>query len=268
MVGRLKRLIAMDHAEFGGKSVLITGGSRGIGLATAQAFAESGATIIVAAQKGSPDLDQLISTTRTRFLSVDLSQPDAGDVVSAQAGPIDILINNVGLASARPQGFLEISDAEWQTSFSLNFFACVRVTRALLPAMLEREGACLVNTVSVNAELPDPAVIDYSAAKAAMANFSKSLSKAYGDRVRVNWVNPGPVETDLWLGKGGIADTFGAASGTKPEDVARNAVAGSDTKRFSHPREIAELIVFLASPAAANITGAGFRIDGGLIQTI
>jgi len=86
--------------------------------------------------------------------------------------------------------------------------------------------------------------------------------------VRVNWVNPGPVETDLWLGRGGIAETFSASGAGAPQEVAAAAVAGTATGRFSRPDEVARLVLFLAGTAAANITGTGVRIDGGLVTTI
>ena len=119
---------------------------------------------------------------------------------------------------------------------------------------------------SVNASLPDPAVLDYSAAKAALAAFCKALSKEVGPRgVRVNTVSPGPVATDLWLGDHGVAQTVSRATGAKPEDVANQAAHDSVTGRFSRPEEVADLVLLLASDRTANVTGADFRIDGGLI---
>ena len=131
------------------------------------------------------------------------------------------------------------------------------------------EGGSIVNVVSVNAEKPDPTVLDYSAAKGALANFTKGISAEFGTRgIRANAVNPGPVSTDLWLGTGGIAQTVSNADGRSAESVADNAVAESATRRFTTAKEVAELVAFLAATRAANITGAGFRIDGGLISTI
>jgi NAD(P)-dependent dehydrogenase (short-subunit alcohol dehydrogenase family) len=133
---------------------------------------------------------------------------------------------------------------------------------------LARAGA-IVSTCSVNAYLPDPAVMDYSAAKAALANFSKALSKEVGPKgIRVNTVSPGPVATDLWLGKGGVAATVGAASGADPGDVQRQAASQMVTGRFTTPEEVADLVLFLASDRAGNVTGADFTIDGGLVQTL
>ena len=146
--------------------------------------------------------------------------------------------------------------------------AAVRATRAALPHLLERAGT-IVTICSVNAFLPDPLVMDYSAAKAALANFSKALSKEVGPKgVRVNTVSPGPVATDLWLGKGGVAEMVAGAGGIEPEVVANHAALDSVTGRFTRPEQVADLVVLLASDRAANVTGADFVIDGGLTTTL
>jgi NAD(P)-dependent dehydrogenase (short-subunit alcohol dehydrogenase family) len=123
--------------------------------------------------------------------------------------------------------------------------------------------------LSVNAFLPDPAVIDYCAAKAALANFSKALSKELGPRhIRVNTVSPGPVSTGLWLGDGGVAASVAAASGGAAEDVAAGQANAAATGRFTEPAEVADLVLLLASDRASNVTGADFVIDGGLVTTL
>ena len=145
--------------------------------------------------------------------------------------------------------------------------AAVRTTRAALPMMLARGRGAIVSTSSVNAMLADPSVIDYSAAKAALRNFCKSLSKELGPHgIRVNTVSPGPVTTDLWLGADGVAAAVAARRGTDPSSVAAAAARDSVTGRFTHPDEVANLVAFLASDVAGNITGADVTIDGGLIS--
>ncbi len=127
----------------------------------------------------------------------------------------------------------------------------------------------IVSTASVNASLPDPLVIDYSAAKAALVNFSKALSKEVGPHgVRINTVSPGPVATDLWLGEQGVGSTLAGKLGGASGDYQQAAVHDAATRRFTTPQEVADLIVFLASDRAGNITGVDFKIDGGLIQTL
>jgi NAD(P)-dependent dehydrogenase (short-subunit alcohol dehydrogenase family) len=126
-----------------------------------------------------------------------------------------------------------------------------------------------VTISSVNAYLPDPLVLDYSALKAAVTNFSKSLSKQLGPAgVRVNTISPGPVETALWLGDHGVAETVAQAAGAEPSDIAAQAAAGAATGRFTRPEEVADLVLLLASDRSANVTGADFSIDGGLVPTI
>jgi NAD(P)-dependent dehydrogenase (short-subunit alcohol dehydrogenase family) len=135
--------------------------------------------------------------------------------------------------------------------------------------MIAADRGSIVNVASVNAILPDPGVIDYSAAKSALYSFAKSLSKEVGPLgVRVNSVNPGPVETELWLGDSGIAATVGGASGQSRSDVQRGAVVGTATGRFTRPVEVADLVLLLASDRTANVTGTGFTIDGGLVATL
>jgi NAD(P)-dependent dehydrogenase (short-subunit alcohol dehydrogenase family) len=122
---------------------------------------------------------------------------------------------------------------------------------------------------SVNAFLPEQRVLDYSAAKAALTNFAKGLSKELGPQgVRVNSVSPGPLTTDMWLGDDGIAKTLSNVIGEAPEAIAASAVGDTPLGRFSTPQEVADLVVFLASERAANITGADMTIDGGMITTV
>ena len=162
-----------------------------------------------------------------------------------------------------------MTDEEWARTWNLNVMAAVRATRAALPVMLAAGGGAIVNIGSVNARLADPMVIDYSASKAALVNLAKSLSKEFGARgIRVNTVDPGPVATDLWLADGGVAATISAAQGVDPGAVAAGAAAAMVTGRFSRPEEVADIVLLLASPRTANVTGADFTIDGGMITTV
>ncbi len=253
-----------------GRTAVVTGGSKGIGLAVVSGLVASGARVITGAKTTSPEIEELTHDKRVIFSEVDLADPGGPAQLVAMAGDhVDILVNNVGMARARPGGFLSVTDEDWAASLTLNLMAAVRATRAVLPGMLAAGTGVIVMTCSVNARLPDPAVIDYSAAKAGLAGFAKALSKEVGPHgIRVNTVSPGPVATDLWLGSDGVAATVSAAAGTKPGDVESQAAGQSVTGRFSQPAEVADLILYLASDLAANITGSDFSIDGGLVPTL
>ena len=252
-----------------GRIAIVTGASRGIGLAVVHGLVAEGVRVTAGARKSSAELDDLAAAGTVRVVEVDLAEPGGPARLVAAAGDrIDILVNNVGAAPARPGGFGEITDEDWQTSLTLNLMAAVRTTRAALPVMVAAGTGAIVNMSSSNAFLPDPAVMDYSAAKAALANFSKSLSKEVGPHgIRVNTISPGPVATDLWLGDHGVAATVSRATGARAQDVQSQAAQQMVTGRFTRPEEVADLVVILASDRTANVTGADITIDGGLIPT-
>jgi NAD(P)-dependent dehydrogenase (short-subunit alcohol dehydrogenase family) len=258
------------HVE--GKTAVVTGASKGIGLAITHALAEAGAHVIAGARSQTAELEELIDAGRATFVPVDLTDPAAPDALVAAAvgrGGPEILINNVGVAIPRPGGFTSITDDDWDLTLTLGLMATVRTTRAAVPPMVQQGSGVIVMVSSVNAFLPDPMVLDYSATKAAMTNFAKGLSKELGPRgIRVNSVSPGPVTTDLWLGDSGIARTLSNTSGDSPEEIAAAAVAATPLGRFSTPQEVADLVMFLTSDHAANITGADMTIDGGMINTV
>lgn len=256
--------------ELGGAVAVVTGASRGIGLAVTRALVEEGARVVAGARSASDELKVLAETGAVDIVPVDLATPTGpAALVDAAGGRVDVLVNNVGAVHPRLGGFLEVTDEQWVESLTLNLMAAVRAMRAALPPMLAAGRGAIVNIGSVNAFLPDPAVIDYGAGKAALNNVAKALSKEVGPRgVRVTWVDPGPVATDLWLGAGGVADTVGTASGQSPDDVAAAAVAGTATGRFTRPEEVAALVVLLAGGRAGNVTGTGITVDGGLISTL
>jgi NAD(P)-dependent dehydrogenase (short-subunit alcohol dehydrogenase family) len=252
-----------------GRIAVVTGASRGIGLAIVEGLVAEGVQVIAGARRSSAELDALVATGDVELALVDLADPAGPTQLIAAAGDrVDILVNNVGSAPARTGGFLAVTDDEWAQTLGLNLLPAVRTCRAVLPLMLAAGSGSIVTVSSVNAYLPDPGVIDYSAAKGALSNFCKGLSKEVGGHgIRVNTVSPGPVATDLWLGAGGVAETVAKATGADPAAVAQGAASQSVTGRFSRPDEVADLVVLLASDRMANVTGANITIDGGLIQT-
>jgi NAD(P)-dependent dehydrogenase (short-subunit alcohol dehydrogenase family) len=252
-----------------GQTAVVTGGSRGIGLAVVRGLAGSGVRVVTGAKHSSADLDELARSGQVQALEVDLADPSGpARLVSAAGDRIDILVNNVGSAPARTGGFLSITDEDWLATINLDLMAAVRATRSALPAMLAAGAGAIITICSVNARLPDPAVLDYSTAKAGLAGFCKALSKEVGPKgIRVNTVSPGPVATDLGLGAGGVAQTVSQATGTNAKDVASQAASQMVTGRFTQPSEVADAVLFLASRRASNITGADVTVDGGLVPT-
>jgi NAD(P)-dependent dehydrogenase (short-subunit alcohol dehydrogenase family) len=256
-----------------GRTAIVTGASKGIGLAVTQALAGEGVRVVAGARTAGPELSELTGQADVRFVAVDLTDPDGPsrlvEAAESAFGGVDILVNNVGAVQPRTAGFLAVTDEQWISTLTLNFLAAVRTTRAALPHLLRRGAGSIVTVSSVNAVLPDPLVIDYSAAKAALASFSKSLSKEVGGRgVRVNTVSPGPVSTGLWLGDDGVAQTIAREQGGAAGTVAKHAADESVLGRFTEPREVADLVLLLASDRTANITGTDFAVDGGLVSTL
>jgi NAD(P)-dependent dehydrogenase (short-subunit alcohol dehydrogenase family) len=248
---------------------VVTGASKGIGLAVVRTLSAEGARVVA----GARTVDSLSELERVTPVAVDLSAADGPGRLVQRAidlhGRIDVLVNNIGSAPVRPGGFLGTTDADFERSLQLNFFAALRATRAALADMRKRAEGVIVNIGSVNSFFePDAGVIDYGAAKAALTNVAKSLSQEFGpEGIRITTIAPGPVATDLWLGKGGVADTLGEATGAGAEAIRQQAMAGMATGRFTSPAEVAAIVALLASSRAGNVTGSNWVIDGGLTKT-
>src|SRR6266513_1377042 len=184
-----------DAADFDGRQILVTGGTRGIGEAIVARLIRGGGNVIATARSlppgGAPD----------QFVQADLSTREGIDrVVKAvmdRLGGLDILIHNVGGSAARGGGALALSDHDWQHAFDTNLFAAVRLDRAFLPSMLKQGSGVIIHISSIQRTLPlFEATLAYAAAKAALTNYSKGLSKEVGPRgIRVNTVAPGFTET-------------------------------------------------------------------------
>lgn len=256
-----------------GKAAVVTGASKGIGLAITQALAAEGVSVAAGARTLTDPLAELTAGSQVRPVLVDLTTADGPAQLVDEAvslfGGLDILVNNVGAVRPRLGGSQSVDDDDWSWSLTINFLAAVRTTRAALPHLTDRGAGAIVTVSSVNAFLPNPSIIDYCASKAALTNYCKALSKEVGPRgVRVNTVSPGPVETAMWFGQDGVAATVAQHSGTTPDAVAQQAATESATGRFTRPQEVADLVLLLASERAGNITGSDFVIDGGLITTL
>ncbi len=256
--------------ELDGKVAVVTGASKGIGLAAVRSLAAEGVQVVA----GARTVESLAGVERVDAIAVDLAEPGGPERLIGEAvarhGKLDILVNNVGAVHLRLDGFLSIGDEDFERSLQLNFFSALRATRAALTQMLDQGEGAIVDVASVNAFFhPDGLVIDYGIAKAALLNLAKALSQELGPKgIRINSVSPGPVATDLWLGEQGVAATVGRATGSSADAVRQQASASMATGRFTTPEEVATLVTLLASPRTANVTGSNFVIDGGLIKTM
>lgn len=251
------------------KVAVVTGANKGIGLAITEALLAEGAFVVA----GALTTENLNGVERVTAVNVDLLAEDGPASLVQKAidvhGRLDVLVNNVGGVRIRVDGFLSTSDEEFEWALRMNFFTCLRATRAALGPMLEQGSGAIVNVASINSFFqPDAATVDYGVAKAAIVNLSKSLSQEFGPKgIRVNCVSPGQVSTDLWLGEHGVAATFADATGVDAATIRATAAAAIATGRFTTPQEVATLVTLLASDRTANITGVNYVIDGGLIKT-
>lgn len=255
-----------------GKTAVVTGASKGIGFAITKAFVEAGAYVIGGARTCGEGLSALQQTGQVSFVQVDLTQPGSAEelvAVAARRGGIDVLVNNVGGATVHPGGFAGITDDQWQAAWDLNVMGVVRPTRAALPEFERRGGGSIVIVGSISAYLPGPETYDYCAAKAAVTNIAKALSKELApNNIRVNSVSPGAVSTRRWMEQGSPADGFAVANGQTPDEVRAELANAAPTGRFTTPEEVADLVLFLASDRAGNTTGSDYRVDGGYVTTL
>jgi len=263
--------------QLDGKVAVVTGASKGIGLAVTRTLAAEGARVVAVSRKPSDELDAL--GDRVMHVPADLMERSApADVVQETVrtfGRLDVLVNNAG---GPPPGvtlprtsFLDPDDDDWLAMFELNLFSAVRASRAALPHLLERDGA-IVNVSSVHGRLPAPMSPDYSSAKAAMNALTKVLAEEFGPQgVRTNTVSPAPVLTPWWTKDGGAADVLAARLGMDRDELIEEKAAelmSLSTGRLADPQEIADVVVLLASPRSASTNGAEFVVDSGMLKTV
>lgn len=249
----------VDISQFSieGKKALITGGSRGIGAATALAFARAGADVAVSSRK-LPDLEKVAAEVRKMGRKALAVEAHLGkmenikplvDRVMAEFGRIDILVNNAGIAISRP--FLEKTVEDWEKTLRVNLIGVFLCAQAAARVMLNQKSGKIVNISSIRGieHCGREGVMDYSASKTAVIGLTKTMAKQLAPHIRVNAVAPGHTKTEM--------------TQSLPEEVKRNMIEGSFLKRMAEPEEIARAILFMASDDASFITGQTLLVDGG-----
>jgi len=239
-----------------GKICVVTGATRGIGAATARMLSQEGARVLSVSRH---DAD----------VELDVTDPDAGKrVLAACDAPPWALVNNAGAGRARP--LEELTDADWQAQWELHVMAPMRLMRTLAPAMAEAGGGRVVNVASSSGKRPSRRLdASYSVTKAAQLSLSRLFAEAFAAKgVLVNAIAPGPVETDAWLGEGGLADELAQRGGTTRDEVLAVTGGGIPIGRMASEEEIAAVIVFLCSERASDVVGAAWSVDGGTMASI
>ncbi|HEX4226222.1 MAG TPA: SDR family NAD(P)-dependent oxidoreductase [Pseudonocardiaceae bacterium] len=252
-----------------GRTALVTGASKGIGLATVRALVAEGVKVAAVARTTNADL----AGTGAIVVTADLSTADgvlAGVGGALEAiGDLDILVNNVGGGPPEMMGsFLELTEEAWTVGFDYNFFAAVRAIRLAMPGLLRTKGN-IVNVSSIGGRAPVRTPLNYSTPKAALNALGKALNEEFGPQgVRVNTVSPGPTRTYIWEGPTGAA--LAAAQGIDQATLlaALPEASGMTTGRLIEPAEIAELITFVVSPRGASIAGVDYIVDGGALKGV
>jgi hypothetical protein len=251
--------------ELEGRRALVTGGTKGVGKAVVSLLLEAGARVLTTA-RARPE-----HPGSEEFVEADITTAEGCktlvEAVRTRLGGIDLIVHVVGGSSAHAGGFAALDDAEWARELNLNLFPAVRIDRALLPLMLEQRSGVIVHVTSIQSRLPLPeATMAYAAAKAALSNYSKALSKEVSPKgVRVVRVSPGWIETEAATA---LVERVSREAGVDQDGgrkLIMESLGGIPLGRPSSPREVAELIGFLVSPRASAITGTEYVIDGGTI---
>lgn len=254
-----------------GKKAFVTGTATGIGRAIVELLLEEGVTV-AAVDRNEKDLKELsersasVSPVIADLGSLVGCQKAVADSIAALGGLPDIVINNAGIG--RILGFHELSDDDWVEMLHINFLSVVRISRELLPKMAAGTGGAVVNVTSDLAGQPEQVFVDYQAAKAALVNFSKTMSMTYAPNIRVNNVAPGPIWTPLWTRPGGYLEHIEKVYGEKGDAAVAALITdrGIPLARMGTPEEVANAVVFLASDRAGYTTGSTLSVNGGTVR--
>ncbi len=254
-----------------GRVCLVTGSTSGIGLETARILAEEGARVAVCGRDEERAETARVDVGAELGVAVDLATPQGPpslvERVAATLGPVECLVNNVGVAYQR--SFEELDDEDWEELWQLNVMSYVRAIRAVVPAMRARGAGRIVNVSSTAGKRPSTGMPDYSVTKAAVLSLSRLVADLYaGDGILCNAVAPGPTASPAWLATGGLADQAAARGGTTREEVLAGVGAGRPLGRLAEPEEIAAVIAFLCSDRASYVTGSAWSADGGSVPII
>lgn len=244
--------------ELQGKVCLVTGGTRGIGRATALALADAGADVLFSFQHSKDqavELEKLIGQkgVRTRGYQANVSVAEEVIAMVRQAenefGPISVLVNNAGIT--RDKSFIKMTRAAWDEVLRVNVDSLFIVTQAVLPAMLETGWGRIINVSSIIGQMGNFGQTNYAASKGAAISFTMSLAREVARKgVTVNAIAPGFIQTDMLKGV--------------PEPALDQVKAMTPMGRLGKPEEIADAIAFLASPRATFITGQVLAVNGGM----
>jgi NAD(P)-dependent dehydrogenase (short-subunit alcohol dehydrogenase family) len=255
-----------------GRVVLVTGGSKGIGLACAEAFASEGARVAISS-RSEENLAAATGALAARgrevlALSADLSEREAAAAfvagVEARLGPLDVLVTCAG--AARRTSPEKLDEAAWHAGLLAKFFPTVHAMQAVLPGMAARHRGAVVNVVGQGGKAANPTHLPGGSANAALMLATAGLAAAFGPSgIRVNAVNPGTTLTDR------AKAAFKAEAerlGVSEEQARAQREAQLPLRRFARPEEIAQVVVFLASDRASYVTGAVLTMDGGAAATV
>ncbi|MEM6519886.1 MAG: 3-oxoacyl-[acyl-carrier-protein] reductase [Cyanobacteria bacterium P01_C01_bin.70] len=245
--------------ELTDKVAVVTGSSRGIGRAAAVALADAGAQVVVNYARSSPAADEVVAQIVSNGGSAIAVQADVADIDQAEAlikaatekwGRVDVLVNNAGIT--RDTLLLRMKPEDWQAVINLNLSGVFFCTRAVSKLMLKQRSGRIINIASVAGLMGNPGQANYSAAKAGVIGFTKTVAKEMATRgITVNAVAPGFIRTDM------------TADLSNSEDILKYIPLG----RYGEAAEVAGLIRFLAAdPAAAYMTGQVLTIDGGMVM--